>query len=248
MRVLTMNVQHDAGDARRTGLINAEVQWTAPDLATFQEVCHASDQLAALTAGTGLTHLVQQHELIGPSGFGHGTTFATRWPHRILDVIEHRGDPHWWTLAAAVEVPGAGDQLIIVPTTPWRPEHEDARLQQAGDIITLDDRHHTLLPTIVAGDFNATPDSPTMTYLTRYYDDAWSAKGDGPGHTWTVDNPVAAAEITHLLGDPTIRRRIDYILTLAPITSVELIGAAPIDNTWLSDHYGVLADVSCHRA
>ena len=237
-----MNVQHDAGDPRRTGLINAEVRQAAPDLATFQEVCHPG-QLADLTAGAGLTWTTEQHELIGPSGFGHGTALATRWPHRILEVVEHRGDPHWWTVAAAVEVPDLGDQLFIVPTTPWRPEHEEARLQQAHDIVDLDARHHTALPPIVAGDFNATPESPTMAYLSRYYDDAWSAKGDGPGHTWTVDNPVAALEISRLLGDPNVRRRIDYILTLAPITAATLLGNTPHNNTWLSDHYGVLADL-----
>jgi endonuclease/exonuclease/phosphatase family metal-dependent hydrolase len=244
MRVLTMNVQHDQGDPRRTALINAELRRTAPDVTTFQEVCHRGAQLAELTAGTGLIHTTQQHELIAPVGVDHGTVVATRWPHRVLDVVEHRGDPHWWTVAAAVEVPDRGDQLLIVPTTPWRPEHEEARLQQAHDITALDARHQTSLPTIVAGDFNAAPDSPTMSYLFRYYDDAWAATSDAPGYTWTVDNPVAAAEILHLLGETDHRRRIDYILTLAPITAAHLIGAAPIENTWLSDHYGVLADLA----
>jgi endonuclease/exonuclease/phosphatase family metal-dependent hydrolase len=239
-----MNVQHDAGDPRRTGLINAELKTADPDLATFQEVSHPGTQLTELTAGTGLIHTTQQHELIAPLGVDHGTVLATRWPHRILEVVEHRGDPHWWTVAAAVEMPDRGDQLFIVPTTPWRPEHEQARLQQAHDITALESRHHTGRPTIVAGDFNATPDSPTMRYLTRYYDDAWPQKSPNPGHTWTVDNPVAAMEITRLLGDPTIRRRIDYILTLAPVTAVQLIGAHPIHNTWLSDHFGVLADLT----
>ncbi len=239
-----MNVQHDAGDPRRTGLINAELRRTAPDLVTLQEVCHPGDQLAELTAGTGLVHTTQQHELIGPSGFGHGTALATRWPHRILEVSEHRGDPHWWTVVAAVEIPDRGDQLFIVPTTPWKLEHEDERLRQAHDLTALDARHQAILPTIVAGDFNAAPDSPTMSYLSRYYDDAWTAAGDGPGDTWTVDNPVAALEITKLLGDPTHHRRIDYILTLARITSAQLIGAHPINGTWLSDHYGVLADLT----
>lgn len=239
-----MNVQHDAGDPRRTGLINGELRRTAPDLVTLQEVCHPGDQLAELTAGTGLVHTTQQHELIGPSGFGHGTALATRWPHRILDVTEHRGDPHWWTVVAVVEVPDRGDQLFIVPTTPWKLEHEEARLRQAHDITALDARHQTALPTVVAGDFNAAPDSPTMSYLSRYYDDAWAVAGDGPGDTWTVDNPIAALEIAKLLGDATHHRRIDYILTLARISAAQLIGAHPINGIWLSDHYGVLADVT----
>lgn len=81
-----------------------------------------------------------------------------------------------------------------------------------------------------------------MRHLTQYYVDAWPAVSDTPGHTWTVDNPVAATEITRLLGDPTIRRRIDYILTTLPITSAGLIQTA--DNTYLSDHYGLYADLT----
>ncbi|GAA0934283.1 hypothetical protein GCM10009554_20160 [Kribbella koreensis] len=243
MRVLTMNVQHDQGDPRRTALINAELRRASPDIATFQEVCHPGTQLAELTAGTGLIHTTSQHELIAPVGVGHGTVVATRWPHRVVDVEEHRGDPHWWTVAVAVDVPDGGEQLLIVPTTPWRPEHEQARLQQAHDITALDARHHTASPTVVAGDFNAAPDSPTMSYLLRYYEDAWSATTDAPGYTWTVDNPVAAAEILRLLGETEHRRRIDYILTLAPISAARLIGATPVENIWLSDHYGVLADL-----
>ncbi|GAA3575435.1 endonuclease/exonuclease/phosphatase family protein [Kribbella ginsengisoli] len=243
MRVLTMNVQHDQGDPRRTALINAELRRASPDIATFQEVCHPGTQLAELTAGTGLIHTTSQHELIAPVGVGHGTVVATRWPHRVVDVDEHRGDPHWWTVAVAVDVPDGGEQLLIVPTTPWRPEHEQARLQQAHEITALDARHHTASPTVVAGDFNAAPDSPTMSYLLRYYEDAWSATTDAPGYTWTVDNPVAAAEILRLLGETEHRRRIDYILTLAPISAARLIGATPVENIWLSDHYGVLADL-----
>jgi endonuclease/exonuclease/phosphatase family metal-dependent hydrolase len=231
-----MNVQNEAGDPRRPGLINAELRRLAPDLVTLQEVCHPRDHLGELIEGVGLPHTSQQAELLGPNEFGHGTTIATRWPHHVLDVHEHRGDPHWWTLAAAVEIPGRGELLFVVPTTPWRPEHEWAREAQARDLTALAARHK--LPTVIAGDFNATPTSPTMRHLTHHYTDAWPATNDTPGHTWTVDNPVAAVEITRLLGDPTIRHRIDYILTNLPITS-----AALLDTAGLSDHYGVYADL-----
>ncbi|WP_370452704.1 endonuclease/exonuclease/phosphatase family protein [Kribbella sp. VKM Ac-2568] len=70
-------------------------------------------------------------------------------------------------LAVVVEIPGRGDQLFVVPTTPWRLEHEEAREKQAHDITDLDARHRTELPTIVAGDFNAGPSSPTIRYLTH---------------------------------------------------------------------------------
>ena len=40
LRVLTFNVRHDAGDPRRTGLLNRELRRLAPDLVAFQEVCY----------------------------------------------------------------------------------------------------------------------------------------------------------------------------------------------------------------
>jgi endonuclease/exonuclease/phosphatase family metal-dependent hydrolase len=238
MRVLTMNVQNDEGDPRRTGLINAELRRLAPDLVTLQEVCHPRDHLGELT---DLPYSTQQAEVLGPNDFGHGTVVATRWPHRVVEVLEHRGDPHWWTLAVTVEIPDRGEHLFVVPTTPWRPEHEWARESQARELTDLAARY--AMPTIVAGDFNAAPTSPTMRHLTQYYADAWPQVSDDPGHTWTVDNPVAAKEIVRLLNDPTHRRRIDYILTNAAITAVGLVGRRPIDGVWLSDHYGVFADL-----
>ncbi|WP_132190512.1 MULTISPECIES: hypothetical protein [Kribbella] len=72
-----------------------------------------------------------------------------------------------------MEIPGRGDQLFVVPTTPWRLDHEEAR--------------------------------------------GW--------------------------GDPTHRRRIDYILTRARVSSVQLVGDRPVDGVWLSDHCGVLAEI-----
>jgi endonuclease/exonuclease/phosphatase family metal-dependent hydrolase len=61
------------------------------------------------------------------------------------------------------------------------------------------------LPTVIAGDLNAGPEAASIRYLSGlqtlngrgvHYHDAWTVAGHGPGHTWTVDNPVAAAEET----------------------------------------------------
>jgi endonuclease/exonuclease/phosphatase (EEP) superfamily protein YafD len=49
---------------------------------------------------------------------------------------------------------------------------------------------------IVAGDFNATPDSPAIATMRGFLRDVWTAVGHGPGHTIPVRQP---------------NRRIDYI-------------------------------------
>ena len=265
LRVLTINVQHDQGDPRRTGLLNRELRRLSPDVVAFQEVCYPGrrDQLAELIAGTGL-HASHQADLLGhlpPDGDRYGgTALATRRPHRIREVLEGQSaaDPgiSWWTLAASV-----GEQLVIVPTTPWRLDAEAARERQAVEVTELDERHRSRLPTIIAGDLNARPEAASIRYLSGlqslegrsvHYHDAWSVAGHGPGHTWTVDNPLAATEIERVIGQPGQRRRIDYVFVgpaqASPgasgrIVDARLVGDRPVDGVWLSDHAGVLVDL-----
>jgi len=263
IRVLTFNVQHDAGDVRRTAWINTEIQRVAPDLVALQEVCDPArrDQLAELIAGAGLSYTTHQADVIDLPDATDGSVLATRWPHRVVEILDHRptadSDAHWWTLAAAVEVPGLGELLIILPTTPWQLDQSAVREDQLLAVADLDARHRRELPTIIAGDLNATPDSAGIRFLTGMqslggrstaYHDAWDVAGEGPGYTWTSDNPVAAAEIDGLLGQSTHHRRLDYILVgtkhahpraSARIIRAELIGVGAS----LSDHYGVLAEL-----
>jgi endonuclease/exonuclease/phosphatase family metal-dependent hydrolase len=230
LRVLTVNVQHDAGDPRRTGLLNRELRRLDPD----------------------------RHG---------GTAVATRWPHRVVEVLDERppegSDDHDWTLAVSVRLPDLGELLLIVPTTAWRLDAEAARERQAVQVADLDARHRRRLPTIVAGDLNAAPEAASIRFLSGlqtlngrsvHYSDAWAVAGHGPGHTWAVDNPVAAAEIDRLVGQPGHRRRIDYVFVGSAhahpqartrILSARLVGDRPVDGVWLSDHAGVLVDLDC---
>jgi endonuclease/exonuclease/phosphatase family metal-dependent hydrolase len=268
MRVLTFNVQNDSGDPRRTGLINAELRRLAPDLVALQEVT-GEDHLAALLDGTGL-HGTHQTSVLGyeppyADQYG-GTAVASRWPHHVLKAADQSlpGDPlPWYALAVAVGVPDTGELLLIAPTSSWRLDAEAARERQALAITDLDERHRhrQRLPTIVAGDLNAAPDASSVRYLTGlqsldgrsvHYLDAWAVAGDGPGYTWSVDNPLAAVEIEHLIGQPGHRRRIDYVLVgsvhahpdgRARIVSAEVVLDKPVDGVWLSDHSGVLVEL-----
>jgi endonuclease/exonuclease/phosphatase family metal-dependent hydrolase len=253
MRILTLNVQNDVGDPRRVALINAELRRLAPDVVMLQEVCYPSggrDQLTELLDGTDLVHRTHQYDVLPdlPELFQHdGTAIATRRPHRVTDVLESpTTDPHWWTLAVSLDL-GEREVLAITPTTPWRLDHEHARERQALDIATLHARHD--LPTILAGDFNATPDAASIRFLSglqsldgrsTHFHDAWTIAGQGPGHTWTTDNPLARDEIAKLIAQPNHHRRIDYIFVAsATVTSATLIGVDPP----LSDHYGLTADI-----
>jgi len=194
-----------------------------------------------------------------------GSAVATRWPHRVLEALDLRlseaTDVPWCTLAVSVPLPGEGDLLFLAATASWRLDAESARERQALALTDLDARHRGALPTIIAGDFNATPDAASIRYLTglqslagrsAHYHDAWAVAGDGPGHTWTVDNPNTRDVIDQIVRQPNHRRRVDYVFTGSwhahpkahcRIRAATLAFDRPVDGVWPSDHLGVVVDV-----
>jgi endonuclease/exonuclease/phosphatase family metal-dependent hydrolase len=98
-------------------------------------------------------------------------------------------------------------------------------------------------PAIVAGDFNATPDSPQITSLTREWIDAYAAAHPGePGLTCCIDDLRAPPS------EP-LEERIDYVFFL-PGNDLRVVYAQrvfdrpfPFADGWLwaSDHVGLLA-------
>jgi endonuclease/exonuclease/phosphatase family metal-dependent hydrolase len=274
LRIVTINVQNTEGDPRRTEVINRELRRLAPDLVALQEVVQSPEckQLDELLDGTGLqgTHQSDMTRYRPPwiERYG-GSALATRWSHDVLESLDLRGadanDVPWSTLAAAVRVPDAGELLFIAASSSWRPEAEAARERQAMALTDLDERHRRDLPTIIGGDFNAEPDSAGLRYLTGrqslagrsvYYHDAWAVAGDGPGWTWTTDNPNARDVIDQIVRQPNHRRRIDYILigswaahprSHCHVRAANLCFDQPVDDIWPSDHFGVVADVDIDR-
>jgi endonuclease/exonuclease/phosphatase family metal-dependent hydrolase len=271
LRVLTMNVQNDAGDPRRIGLLNEGLRAIGPDVVALQEVSYpgAGSQLSALLEGTGLTgtHQADVMAYVPPftDRYG-GTAVASRWPHQVVEVWDPRAadaaDVPWCTLAVKIPLPEeAGELLFIATTASWRLDAAAARERQALAVTDLDARHRGVLPTIIAGDFNAGPDAASIRYLTGAqslhdrsvaYHDAWAVAGDGPGYTWTADNGAARAEMDQIVRQPGYRRRLDYIFVgswhahpraYCRVEAARLVFTDPVDGLWLSDHFGLLAEV-----
>jgi endonuclease/exonuclease/phosphatase family metal-dependent hydrolase len=274
VRIVTINTQNLEGDPRRQDLLNQELRHLDPDLIALQEVIADGerDQLGSLLAGTNLhaTHQAQTMAYRPPfmDRYG-GTAVATRWPHRVVETLDLRlldaSDVPWATMAVVVDVPGEGEMLLIAATGSWRLDAESARERQVIAISDLDSRQRRPLPTIIAGDLNAEPGSASIRYLTGlqslagrsvHYHDAWGVAGVGPGYTWTVDNPNAAAVIDAVVGQPHHRRRIDYVLIGSAhahpqahcrILDVNLAFNQPQDGIWASDHHGLAVDVEIGR-
>jgi endonuclease/exonuclease/phosphatase family metal-dependent hydrolase len=272
---VTLNVWNTEGDSRRLGLINMVLRDLQPDLLAFQEVVQTEERrsLHILLEGLGLhgTHQADIQAFVPPFADRYGgSAIATRWPHKVVEVLDLRlsdaADIPWATVAAVVDVPDAGDLLFFGATASWRLSAESARERQAIAIAELDARHRRDLPTIIAGDFNAGPDAASIRFLTGrqslgahsvLYHDAWAVAGDGPGYTWTVDNPNAKAGAEQIVGQSDYRKRFDYVFVggwdahpkaHARVQSAKLVFDQPIDGVWASDHFGVMVDLDVGQA
>jgi endonuclease/exonuclease/phosphatase family metal-dependent hydrolase len=270
LRVLTLNVENVEGDPRRTKTINTELRRIDPDLVAFQEVIQEPEraQLNELLADTGLhgTHQADVMAYTPPYADRYGgTAVATRWPHSAVEVLDMRmagaADVPWCTVAVTVSIPDAGEVLFIGTTAAWRLDAEAVREQQAVALTDLDARHRRELPTIIAGDFNARSDAASIRYLrglqslggrSVHYHDAWDIAGDGPGYTWTTENPNTRDVVDAVVRQPQHHRRIDYVFigswhqhrgAACQVRSAAVAFNQPIDGVWASDHYGVVVDV-----
>jgi endonuclease/exonuclease/phosphatase family metal-dependent hydrolase len=267
IRVLTLNVWNNDGPSQRTSLINQELKRLQPDLISFQEVVRSAekDQLAELTEGLGFTTThqadMQAYEPPFFDRFG-GAAIATKLPHSRLEVVDLRksgsSDVPWATMAVSLALPDLGELLFIAASSSWRLNAEAARERQAFDLVDLDSRHRRELPTIIAGDFNASPESASIRFLTGlqsldgrsvHYHDAWAIGGQGPGWTWSDENPNAKIGIEQIVGQPAHRRRIDYVFVggwddhpraRAKVLDARLAFDEPLGGLWASDHFGVL--------
>ena len=180
---------------------------------------------------------------------------VSRWPLR--GVSEHRlpaVDDGWGGVVLRTVVDGPRGELdVYCVALDWPPQASRRRQHAVGLLARLihDNQTVTRRPLIVAGDFNAAPDSDEIRTLTRLRPppvdefvlfDAWETVAPGgTGATWSRSNPWAEPSLLP-------ERRIDYLFTGWPrrggvgsAITIELVGTEAVSGTVASDHYGVLA-------
>ena len=266
VRVATLNLwgRHGAWAERRSVLIDG-FRELRPDLVAFQEaiVVNGYDQVIDLL-GYGF-HVVHQ---AGRSEDGTGASIASRWPLGVVREanlhVTPRVDPaHGWIGSVAVAeifAPDPVGPLLFVhhkPSWQWgyEVERELQAVAAARFVEELVDRRSPHV--VLAGDFDAVPDAASIRFWSGRqalngssvcYRDAWESTHPGePGHTFTPRNPlVAGGEMPLELG-----RRIDYVFVRCgdygptlDVSSCEHIFDEPVDGVWVSDHFGVVADLS----
>jgi endonuclease/exonuclease/phosphatase family metal-dependent hydrolase len=261
LKVLTLNVWHDSGPwPARAARIREWIAKLAPDLIAFQEVLRGNgqDTLEELLAGTSYERaFARAADFWRGTGFAFGNAVASRWPIQKSEELRlpDGGDGETrCALWCAIESPH-GPLRFCSTHLNWKFHHGEIRERQvvALDAFVRERRVRDGFPPILAGDFNAEPDSDEIRYLTGrhsiagksvYWNDAWLIAGrDSNGVTWCNRNRFARLAL-----EPD--RRIDYIFAGYPlrdgrglIESCRVVCNDERADVWPSDHFGVYAEL-----
>ncbi|TDD85732.1 endonuclease/exonuclease/phosphatase family protein [Actinomadura darangshiensis] len=243
----------------REKAILAVLREAAPDAVVLVEAWEDDDaaQAARLGGALGLPHTVfRGGESRAPAGGRSGIALLSRWP--LGRVGERRlgdrtGADGGLAVHARVDGPRGALQLFGAALG-WKLGHSAQRQEQVRALgAYVRETTGRDAPVVVAGDFNADPDSDEIRMLTGraavsapgvVFYDAWETAGDGtPGYTWSGANPWT---------EPVLwpDRRIDYVFSAWPRAGgaghpvrCGLLGDRPVDGVVPSDHYGVFADL-----
>ena len=227
VRLLAYNIHHGAGmdsvlDLER---IAAVIRSVDPDLVALQEIDSVTtrtegvDQAAELGRLTGLE--ARYGRFMDYRGGAYGMAVLSRWPIEEVENLRlPDGDEPRSALSVTVRSPTSGQRLRFVSIHLYRTEEE--RMAQA---IALETRlEGSDIPTILAGDFNSTPDSPVMAQL----ESSWSVVPKGEDRfTFSSFDPV---------------REIDFVL-VRPENRFRVISQRLLDEPVASDHRPVFVEL-----
>jgi endonuclease/exonuclease/phosphatase (EEP) superfamily protein YafD len=246
VRVMSWNVQRlwgrDGAEACVAGVLGRE----APDVVALLEVSARDVERLSEAAGLDCRHRTYTSDARADRG-GFATCARRggawrpgRWDSaRFVDdedwyylLAEYVSGPHRFNLLAAHLYPYRG-----VPRQVARAASDPSALPAIGDRSEVvsrgqSDQAAALLervsglrdPTVVAGDFNSTPDAALHVALRRRLTDAWDAAGTGFGGT------------VHLFGLPL---RVDYVYVSSGIG----VGEARVVTADCADHAPVAVDL-----
>ncbi|MFT7645474.1 MAG: endonuclease/exonuclease/phosphatase family metal-dependent hydrolase [Candidatus Poriferisodalaceae bacterium] len=262
MRVVTWNLWWRFGpwEARQAAIAQSLVAMN-PDIVCLQEVWadeNATDQAHILAGALGGFYVARTPQRFF-EGVSFGNAILSRWPilgTEVLDLAPIRdGWGHRKVLHALVDAPHANVPVFCTHLA-YRFDESALRQEQVTAVLKFIDRHRgdheTGHPPVLGADLNAVPTSDEIRLFTGESPapvpglvmvDAWPQRGDGPGVTWTRDNP-------HSADASWPERRIDYVMTgwprpkpLGNVIACHLAGIEPIDGVQPSDHYALVVDL-----
>ena len=263
LRVLTLNLWNLAGDwrARREEVV-VWLRQLEPDVVCLQEVIddgrgrNTAEWLAERTGFAGVAFGGAPIEDGDGARFGNAVLSRSAIDHSATHGLPS-GDPRPEPIERVVlHARTAGLDVFSTHLTSlyWCGNLREQQVVRLDEVVRAEADPAADLPAILAGDFNADPDSTEIRFLcgnasidgrSTYYQEAWRvAGGREPGITWSNDNPFAAAE-----HEP--ERRIDYVFVgwrrpdgRGTVTACSVVCDRPLTGVHPTDHYGVLADIA----
>jgi endonuclease/exonuclease/phosphatase family metal-dependent hydrolase len=249
----------------RQPVIGRTLQAVNADIIALQEVWDDGTTNQARAYADALGYLdVAFAPNLERDGVHAGNAIVSRWPiarheSRLLprDAGDVRDDENEERVVLFAEIEGPrGPIQVFCAHLSWRDDHSAVRqLQVAAICQFVREMRPRPFPAVLCGDLNADPASDEIRMLTGraavavpgvVFRDAWELGGRrdrDPGLTTANANPFMAANLD-------VEKRIDYIMVGQPklggvghVTAIELIGNAPIEGIWPSDHSGVVAQL-----
>lgn len=230
MTVMTYNIHHGVGLDEKLDLerIAKVIRAHNPDVVALQEVDDRATRSGKVAQAAELGKLTGMHHVFGKAmdfqGGGFGQAILSRWPikaHQVHPLPQRPGREPRIALRAQIAGPGLSFWFVSVHLDH---EIEAVRVEQAAEVNRIFTRVAGGDFKLLAGDFNAVPESETMkSFLLDWIDTA------GKEAAFTI--PAAKP-----------RRRIDYILA-SPIHRCVLVSSIVPNEPVVSDHRPVVARV-----
>jgi endonuclease/exonuclease/phosphatase family metal-dependent hydrolase len=266
LRVLTLNTWYVPPLEDRTREMVAWIDAVNPHVVCLQEVRQTEDgrSLADSLAEECIGEWsVAYGGSIDSDGLLAGTAVMSRWSVEasemyVLECVDRRPKSMLYVRTGGFDV-----YSVHLTVNPKGAAVRESQVLFIDDIISSRSVERSLVPPILAGDFNSPPQSSAIRFLCgdlslsgrgAYFQDAWAISGDGPGVTWDHRNP-------HTTSAYLADGRIDYIFVGMPkvpadgaenpeIRSGQVLGAymacdVALTGTYASDHFGLVADICC---
>ncbi|MET0656365.1 MAG: endonuclease/exonuclease/phosphatase family protein [Pseudoxanthomonas sp.] len=240
LKIVTLNLYHDKDDwPKRRPQIVEKLKELRPDVIALQEVLQhqtLTNQAQWLADQLGYQwHFVS----IDPAGSArrYGNALLTRHPilkrdHALLEPLDDS------RTAGLLRIDLGGRPVnVYVTHLHWTDGGGAIRSRQIAELMRFIDKTAENVPSVVAGDFNSSADSPELAALRESWVDVYG----------TLHPQVDAVASSTLNLKYFAPRRIDHIFyerkAFVPLQAKILFDHPDAQGIWASDHFGVLAEL-----
>jgi endonuclease/exonuclease/phosphatase family metal-dependent hydrolase len=239
LRIVTYNIRHGEGMDNKIDLerIAKVLNDQKPDIVALEEVDQGTKRASGVDQPAELAKLTGMKPYFGHNidydGGGYGTAVLTNLPIRSSESVKlksfYQSTPQH-AEQRGVQVLELGDKndpplWFLCTHLDFRPK-DDERMDSAHTINDLVEKH-AAEPAIIAGDFNATPDSAPVKELAK----EWKVAGEEPS------DPHAGKYFSFPADKPD--HRIDYVMC-RPANAWKVVEVRVLDEEVASDHRPVL--------